>query len=234
MGNNLKKNAKNQKKENKSKQKDKIEKKSENGLEIIAKDYSNISSLHKNTKNNYDALIAAMESLTLTQFEKAFNDEDDKNKENININEENKENEEEQQIKESTNKEEDINKDKIENAKNERRIRIVKDDRKISQRITVEETRIKSKKADFIESIKNKSVINSQTADGMEKSIKIKTKAKLYRKHCRLEIPICEEEVHDSYNINEPYGYIEIRFNCEKDKQEEYFRNKQLVIELDK
>ena len=160
--------------------------------------------------------------------------EDDKNKENININEENKENKEEQQIKESTNKEEDINKDKIENAKSERRIRIVKDDRKISQRITVEETRIKSKKADFIEHIKNKSVINSQTADGMEKSIKIKTKAKLYRKHCRLEIPICEEEVHDSYNINEPYGYIEIRLVCEKDKQEEYFRNKQLKIELNK
>ena len=147
------------------------------------------------------------------------------------------ENKEEQQIKESTeNKEEDNNnnKDKIENAKSERRIRIVKDDRKISQRITVEETRIKSKKADFIEHIKNKSVINSQTADGMEKSIKIKTKAKLYRKHCRLEIPICEEEVHDSYNINEPYGYIEIRLVCEKDKQEEYFRNKQLKIELNK
>ena len=72
-------------------------------------------------------------------------------------------------------KKEDINKDKIENAKSERRIRIVKDDRKISQRITVEETRIKSKKADFIEHIKNKSVINSQTADSMEKSIKIKT-----------------------------------------------------------
>ena len=70
----------------KYKKKEKIEKKSENGLEIIAKDYSNISSLHKNTKNNYDALIAAMESLTLTQFEKAFNDEDDKIKENINKN----------------------------------------------------------------------------------------------------------------------------------------------------
>jgi hypothetical protein len=64
----------------------KIEKKSENALEIIAKDYSNISSLNKNSKNNYDALISAMESLTLTQFEKAFNDEEEKNKENLNKN----------------------------------------------------------------------------------------------------------------------------------------------------
>ena len=55
-------------------------------LEIIAKDYSNISSLNKNVKNNYEALISAMESLTLTQFEKAFNDEEEKNKENINKN----------------------------------------------------------------------------------------------------------------------------------------------------
>lgn len=70
----------------KHKKSEKIEKKPENSLEIIAKDYSNISSLNKNTKNNYDALIAAMESLTLTQFEKAFNDEDEKNKENINKN----------------------------------------------------------------------------------------------------------------------------------------------------
>ena len=62
------------------------ENKSQIGLEIIAKDYSNISSLNKNVKNNYEALISAMESLTLTQFEKAFNDEDEKNKENINKN----------------------------------------------------------------------------------------------------------------------------------------------------
>ena len=63
-----------------------LELKSEKSLEIIAKDYSNISSLNKNTKNNYDALIAAMESLTLTQFEKAFNDEEEKNKDNLNKN----------------------------------------------------------------------------------------------------------------------------------------------------
>ena len=72
-----------------NKEKEKIKKgenKAQIGLEIIAKDYSNISSLNKNVKNNYEALISAMESLTLTQFEKAFNDEDEKNKENINKN----------------------------------------------------------------------------------------------------------------------------------------------------
>ena len=82
--------------------------------------------------------------------------------------------------------------------------------------------------------MKNKSTINNESKDGFERSVKIRTKTKYYKKHCRLEIPFCEEQDPDSYNINEPYGYIEIRFNCEKDKQEEYFRNKQLIIELDK
>ena len=65
------------------------ETKNESELSIIAKDYSNISSLNNNLKNNYDALIAAMESLAITQFDKAFNCEGDKNKEysdNINRN----------------------------------------------------------------------------------------------------------------------------------------------------
>ena len=77
------KNNQEKKEETKTDKKDKNE---ENDLEIIAKDYSNISSLNNNNKNNYDALISAMESLTLTQFEKAFLDEDDKNKDSINAN----------------------------------------------------------------------------------------------------------------------------------------------------
>ena len=65
------------------------ENKNETELSIIAKDYSNISSLNNNLKNNYDALIAAMESLAITQFDKAFNCEGEKNKkylDNINRN----------------------------------------------------------------------------------------------------------------------------------------------------
>ena len=63
--------------------------KTESDLAIIGKDYSNISSLNNNLKQNYDALIAAMESLALTQFDKAFKSEEGKNKEyseNINRN----------------------------------------------------------------------------------------------------------------------------------------------------
>ena len=36
------------------------------------------------------------------------------------------------------------------------------------------------------------------------------------------------------YYINEPYGFIDIRFDCDKDKQEEYFVNKNIVLVLDK
>ena len=59
------------------------ENKNESELSIIAKDYSNISSLNNNLKSHYDALIAAMESLAITQFDKAFNS-GEKNKESLN------------------------------------------------------------------------------------------------------------------------------------------------------
>lgn len=61
-----------------------IENKNESELSIIAKDYSNISSLNNNLKSHYDALIAAMESLAITQFDKAFNYSGEKNKESLN------------------------------------------------------------------------------------------------------------------------------------------------------
>ena len=60
------------------------EDKNESDLSVIAKDYSNISSLNNNLKNNYDALISAMESLAITQFDKAFNCEGKKSKEYLN------------------------------------------------------------------------------------------------------------------------------------------------------
>ena len=58
--------------------------KKESELSIIAKDYSNISSLNNNVKNHYDALLAAMESLAITQFDKIFNCSEDKNKKDAN------------------------------------------------------------------------------------------------------------------------------------------------------
>ena len=164
-------------------------------------------------------------------------------KEGENVKEEpNKEGEEKKEEKEEE-KEKVEKKEKVEEkekeeqpekTKTEREIEISKDSTKINQRITIEETKVKSKKAEFSDSMKNKSFINTENKDGIEKSIRVRTKTKTYRRHCRLEIPFCEEEAPDSYNINEPYGFIEVRFNCDKDKQEEYFRNKQLKIELDK
>ncbi len=62
---------------------------SESELSTIAKDYSNLSSLNNNLNNHYDALISAMESLAITQFDKAFNYGENKNKtylDNINRN----------------------------------------------------------------------------------------------------------------------------------------------------
>ena len=155
-------------------------------------------------------------------------EEDKKEEDKKNVNEEI----EKKDIIEKENKE----KEEIEKAKHEREIEVSKENTKINQKISIEETKsnVKTKKEEFLDNIKNKSTINSEMKDGFERSIKIKTRTRFYKKHCRLDIPFSEEHAPNSYNINEPYGYIEIRFNCEKDKQEEYFRNKQLVIELDK
>ena len=142
--------------------------------------------------------------------------------------------EEKEKVEKKEKVEEKEKEEQPEKTKTEREIEISKDSTKINQRITIEETKVKSKKAEFSDSMKNKSSINTENKDGIEKSIRVRTKTKTYRRHCRLEIPFCEEEAPDSYNINEPYGFIEVRFNCDKDKQEEYFRNKQLKIELDK
>jgi len=62
--------------------------------------------------------------------------------------------------------------------------------------------------------------------DGFERSIKIKTRTRFYKKHCRLDIPFSEEHAPNSYNINEPYGYIEIRFNCEKKQKKKRMKIK--------
>ncbi len=47
-----------------------------------------------------------------------------------------------------------------------------------------------------------------------------KTKVRNYKKYCRLNIPFIEERDENVYNMNEPYGYLGIRFCCDKYKQE--------------
>jgi hypothetical protein len=49
-----------------------------------------------------------------------------------------------------------------------------------------------------------------------------------------LEIPLIEESLEEIYEINEPIGTLEIRFNCDKYRQEEYFLNKDIKLILDK
>ena len=61
-----------------------------------------------------------------------------------------------------------------------------------------------------------------------------KTKIKYYKKHCKLEIPFAEDNKDEIYEINEPLGYLEIKFDCDKYRQEEYFVNKDIKITLDK
>ena len=61
-----------------------------------------------------------------------------------------------------------------------------------------------------------------------------KVKNRYYKKHCKLQIPFIEQRDENVYNINEPYGYIEIRFDCDKYRQEEYFINRDISIVLDK
>ncbi len=106
----------------------------------------------------------------------------------------------------------------------------------VQKKVVVEETTVKTKKMEFLENMshtKNK-ISNKEIKELGGHTRIIRTKVRYYKKHCRLEIPFIEEQDPNTYNINEPYGFIELRFDCDKDKQEEYFQNKGLLIELDK
>ena len=89
----------------------------------------------------------------------------------------------------------------------------------------INETKIEKRKKIDIEKIKN-----AKTTLSFLRKVKIK----YYKKHCKLEIPFIEQRDENVYNINEPYGYIEIRIDCDKYRQEEYFINKNIVIVVDK
>ena len=96
----------------------------------------------------------------------------------------------------------------------------------IEQRKVVEET-IESKKLE---------VKIEQITKEKKKELNViqKVKVRYYKKHCKLEIPFIEERDENVYNLNEPYGYIDIRFDCDKYRQEEYFANKNIALVLDK
>ena len=89
----------------------------------------------------------------------------------------------------------------------------------------------KKKTIDIKKTEENKKMDITQTK---EINVIQKTKIKYYKKHCKLDIPIVEDYTQGIYEINEPFGYIEIKFDCDKYRQEEYFVNKNIKLILDK
>ena len=53
------------------------------------------------------------------------------------------------------------------------------------------------------------------------------------KKYCKLNIPIIDFKEDEVYGIEEPLGYIELKFKCSNDKQEEYFINSNIQIDID-
>ena len=84
-----------------------------------------------------------------------------------------------------------------------------KEDKKEEKTVMVGE--IKTEKKQIVETI---------TKVQKEVNIMQKMKIRYYKKHCKLEIPFVEQMDENVYNINEPLGYIEIRFDCDKYRQE--------------
>jgi hypothetical protein len=74
-----------------------------------------------------------------------------------------------------------------------------------------------------------------QTKETKKETLSIVKKYKIasLKNHCKLNVPIYEECDSSAFRLAEPLGYIDIRFKCTKDKQEEYFMNSQLQIDID-
>ena len=75
------------------------------------------------------------------------------------------------------------------------------------------------------------------------KSVYLKEKAKVsilqkykhlaLKKYCKIHVPFIEKVEDDVYELEEPLGYIELKFKCTPDKQEEYFINNRIKIDID-
>jgi len=89
----------------------------------------------------------------------------------------------------------------------------------------------KTKTIEIKKTEENKKTDITQTK---EVNVVQKTKIKYYKKHCKLDIPIVEDNIKGIYEINEPFGTVEIKFDCDKFRQEEYFVNKNIKLILDK
>ena len=91
------------------------------------------------------------------------------------------------------------------------------------------EKRLKIKEMKKIEETKKVEIKETK-----EVNIIQKMKVKYYKKHCKLDIPLKEESPEGIYEINEPFGTVEIKFDCDKFRQEEYFVNKDIKLILEK
>ena len=74
-----------------------------------------------------------------------------------------------------------------------------------------------------------------QDKEAKKESLSIVQKYKFVslKKYCKLSVPIYEQCDISTFRLLEPLGYIDLRFKCTKDKQEEYFINSQLQIDID-
>ena len=130
--------------------------------------------------------------------------------------------EEEKQPSEDSDDEDDDEQDKF--GKNEQSY---KAEESVQQKEISTQEKLNQEKGNEVQIDKNAKIV---------KKVRIieKTKVKYYKKYCRLEIPFLEEYISTIYNINEPLGYLDIKFECDKYRQEEYFINKNIKITIDK
>ena len=80
---------------------------------------------------------------------------------------------------------------------------------------------------------KNQFDVDTKNVDGEEMMIIKKVKTRIYKRHTKLEMPLYRSGDERVYNTSEPYGVLDIRVNCDKDKQDDYFSYKRLKLELD-
>jgi len=82
---------------------------------------------------------------------------------------------------------------------------------------------------------RSKTTMNIKKKETKKESVSIIQKFKFIslKKYCRLSVPIYEEVDTSAFRLVEPLGYIDLRFKCTKDKQEEYFINSQIQIDID-
>ena len=53
------------------------------------------------------------------------------------------------------------------------------------------------------------------------------------KKYCKINVPFIDQLENEIYGLEEPLGFIELKIKCTDDKQEEYFVNNKLHINID-